>query len=94
VLPIDDFRENNVRHSDPKNINVTKMGIDATGPAGIDSAERLIIGDEQRQERIMKHIFRLSPLGLSRVLSGVHRSEVRRRNTLRFELDTWPGGAS
>ena len=40
----------------------------------------------------MKHIFRLSPLGASRALSGVRRSDARRRNTLRSGLDTWPGG--
>lgn len=41
----------------------------------------------------MKHIIRLSSLGASRVLSGVHRSDARRRITLRFGLDTWLGGA-
>jgi hypothetical protein len=41
----------------------------------------------------MKHIFRLSPLGANRVLSGVHRSDARCRNTLRSGLDSWPGGA-
>jgi UbiD family decarboxylase len=34
--------------SDPKTYTVTKMGIDATRPAGVDFAERLIIGDAQR----------------------------------------------
>jgi 2,5-furandicarboxylate decarboxylase 1 len=34
--------------SDPQNFTVTKMGIDATRPAGRDFAERLVIGEEQR----------------------------------------------
>ena len=34
--------------SDPQNFTVTKMGIDATRPAGRDFAERLVISDEQR----------------------------------------------
>ena len=34
--------------SDPKTFTVTKMGIDATRPSGIDFAERLVIGDAQR----------------------------------------------
>jgi 2,5-furandicarboxylate decarboxylase 1 len=34
--------------SDPENFTVTKMGIDATRPAGRDFAERLVIPDEQR----------------------------------------------
>jgi UbiD family decarboxylase len=34
--------------SDPENFTVTKMGIDATRPAGRDFAERLIIPDDQR----------------------------------------------
>jgi UbiD family decarboxylase len=34
--------------SDPQTFTVTKMGIDATRPAGIDFAERLVISDEQR----------------------------------------------
>jgi 2,5-furandicarboxylate decarboxylase 1 len=34
--------------SDPENFTVTKMGIDATRPAGRDFAERLVIGEEQR----------------------------------------------
>jgi 3-polyprenyl-4-hydroxybenzoate decarboxylase len=34
--------------SDPQNFTVTKMGIDATRPAGRDFAERLAISDEQR----------------------------------------------
>jgi 2,5-furandicarboxylate decarboxylase 1 len=34
--------------SDPENFTVTKMGIDATRPAGRDFAERLVISDEQR----------------------------------------------
>src|SRR6266705_1891624 len=34
--------------SDPENFTVTKMGIDATRPAGRDFAERLTISDEQR----------------------------------------------
>ncbi len=34
--------------SDPKNFTVTKMGIDATRPAGLDFAERLVIPDDQR----------------------------------------------
>jgi 2,5-furandicarboxylate decarboxylase 1 len=33
---------------DPQNFTVTKMGIDATRPAGRDFAERLAISDEQR----------------------------------------------
>ncbi len=36
--------------SDPQNFTVTKMGIDATRPAGRDFAERLVITDEQRQK--------------------------------------------
>lgn len=35
--------------SDPQNFTVTKMGIDATRPAGRDFAERLVISEEQRQ---------------------------------------------
>jgi 2,5-furandicarboxylate decarboxylase 1 len=34
--------------SDPENFTVTKMGIDATRPAGREFAERLTISDEQR----------------------------------------------
>jgi UbiD family decarboxylase len=34
--------------SDPQNFTVTKMGIDATRPAGRDFAERLVIPEEQR----------------------------------------------
>jgi UbiD family decarboxylase len=34
--------------SDPENFTVTKMGIDATRPAGSEFAERLVIPDEQR----------------------------------------------
>ena len=34
--------------SDPEKFTVTKMGIDATRPAGRDFAERLVISDEQR----------------------------------------------
>src|SRR6516165_3318489 len=34
--------------SDPQNFTVTKMGIDATRPAGRDFAERLVISDDQR----------------------------------------------
>jgi UbiD family decarboxylase len=34
--------------SDPENFTVTKMGIDATRPAGRDFAERLVIPEEQR----------------------------------------------
>src|SRR6516162_8025846 len=34
--------------SDPENFTVTKMGIDATRPAGRDYAERLVISDDQR----------------------------------------------
>jgi 2,5-furandicarboxylate decarboxylase 1 len=34
--------------SDPQNFTVTKMGIDATRPAGRDFAERLVISEEQR----------------------------------------------
>jgi 2,5-furandicarboxylate decarboxylase 1 len=34
--------------SDPENFTLTKMGIDATRPAGRDFAERLVISDEQR----------------------------------------------
>jgi 2,5-furandicarboxylate decarboxylase 1 len=34
--------------SDPENFTVTKMGIDATRPAGRDYAERLVISSEQR----------------------------------------------
>src|SRR5215471_16274833 len=34
--------------SDPENFTVTKMGIDATRPAGRDYAERLVIPDEHR----------------------------------------------
>ncbi|MGB6535446.1 MAG: UbiD family decarboxylase [Xanthobacteraceae bacterium] len=34
--------------SDPSNFTVTKMGIDATRPAGRDFAERLVIPEEQR----------------------------------------------
>jgi 2,5-furandicarboxylate decarboxylase 1 len=34
--------------SDPENFTVTKMGIDATRPAGRDFAERLVISEEQR----------------------------------------------
>ena len=33
--------------SDPENHTLTKVGIDATKPAGKDFAERLIISDEQ-----------------------------------------------
>ena len=36
--------------SDPQNFTVTKMGIDATRPAGRDFAERLVIPDEQRAQ--------------------------------------------
>jgi UbiD family decarboxylase len=36
--------------SDPKNFTVTKMGIDATRPAGLDFAERLVIPDDQRAQ--------------------------------------------
>jgi UbiD family decarboxylase len=35
--------------SDPETFTLTKMGIDATRPAGRDFAERLTIPDEQRQ---------------------------------------------
>lgn len=35
--------------SDPQNFTVTKMGIDATRPAGRDFAERLVISEEQRK---------------------------------------------
>jgi UbiD family decarboxylase len=35
--------------SDPQNFTLTKMGIDATRPAGRDFAQRLTISDEQRQ---------------------------------------------
>jgi len=34
--------------SDPENFTVTKMGIDATRPAGRDFAERLVVSEEQR----------------------------------------------
>jgi 2,5-furandicarboxylate decarboxylase 1 len=34
--------------SDPENFTVTKMGIDATRPAGRDFAQRLVISDDQR----------------------------------------------
>jgi 2,5-furandicarboxylate decarboxylase 1 len=34
--------------SDPQTFTLTKMGIDATRPAGKDFAERLVISDEQR----------------------------------------------
>jgi 2,5-furandicarboxylate decarboxylase 1 len=34
--------------SDPKTFTVTKMGIDATRPSGVDFAERLVISDDQR----------------------------------------------
>jgi UbiD family decarboxylase len=34
--------------SDPQTFTLTKMGIDATRPAGRDFAERLTISDEQR----------------------------------------------
>jgi UbiD family decarboxylase len=34
--------------SDPETFTLTKMGIDATRPAGRDFAERLVISDEQR----------------------------------------------
>jgi 3-polyprenyl-4-hydroxybenzoate decarboxylase len=34
--------------SDPQTFTVTKMGIDATRPAGRDFAERLVIPDAQR----------------------------------------------
>jgi 2,5-furandicarboxylate decarboxylase 1 len=34
--------------SDPQNFTVTKMGIDATRPSGLDFAERLVISDAQR----------------------------------------------
>jgi UbiD family decarboxylase len=34
--------------SDPETFTVTKMGIDATKPAGKDFAERLVISEEQR----------------------------------------------
>jgi UbiD family decarboxylase len=34
--------------SDPQTFTLTKMGIDATRPIGIDFAERLVISDEQR----------------------------------------------
>jgi 2,5-furandicarboxylate decarboxylase 1 len=34
--------------SDPKTFTVTKMGIDATRPSGVDFAERLVISDTQR----------------------------------------------
>lgn len=34
--------------SDPETFTVTKMGVDATRPAGRDFAERLVISDEQR----------------------------------------------
>jgi len=34
--------------SDPEHFTVTKMGIDATRPAGRDFAERLVISDDQR----------------------------------------------
>jgi len=36
--------------SDPQNFTVTKMGIDATRPAGRDFAERLVITEEQRAQ--------------------------------------------
>ena len=36
--------------SDPENFTVTKMGIDATRPAGRDFAERLVISDDQRAQ--------------------------------------------
>lgn len=35
--------------SDPQNFTVTKMGIDATRPAGRDFAERLVIGEAERK---------------------------------------------
>jgi 2,5-furandicarboxylate decarboxylase 1 len=35
--------------SDPENFTVTKLGIDATRPAGRDYAERLVISDDQRE---------------------------------------------
>jgi UbiD family decarboxylase len=34
--------------SDPEHFTVTKMGIDATRPAGRDYAERLVISDDKR----------------------------------------------
>jgi 3-polyprenyl-4-hydroxybenzoate decarboxylase len=34
--------------SDPDTCTLTKMGIDATRPAGRDFAERLVISEEQR----------------------------------------------
>ncbi len=34
--------------SDPKTFTVTKMGIDATRPSGVDFAERLVVSDENR----------------------------------------------
>ena len=34
--------------SDPKLFTVTKMGIDATRPSGVDFAERLVIPEEHR----------------------------------------------
>jgi 2,5-furandicarboxylate decarboxylase 1 len=34
--------------SDPENFTVTKMGIDATRPAGRDFAARLVIPDDER----------------------------------------------
>jgi UbiD family decarboxylase len=36
--------------SDPENFTVTKMGIDATKPAGREFAERLVIPDDQREK--------------------------------------------
>jgi UbiD family decarboxylase len=36
--------------SDPENFTVTKMGIDATRPAGREFAERLMIADDQRAQ--------------------------------------------
>jgi UbiD family decarboxylase len=36
--------------SDPKTFTVTKMGIDATRPSGVDFAERLVISEAQRQK--------------------------------------------
>ena len=34
--------------SDPKTFTITKMGIDATRPMGVDFAERLVIPEEHR----------------------------------------------
>ena len=87
--------------SDPETFTVTKMGIDATRPAGRDFAERLVISDEQRaRARSLLEAAGVKPLirGITRqfqcpsrreaIHSGIHDiSSVR-------QLSAWSGTVS